>query len=172
MSDFNLFPAAQTVGTFRGFHEGGLEFHADLILPYRNEFQTVPIHGQFMLVQLETPQEAVLARITAFSTEGRLTSSAGEDFNIRAMREGRATPDDLREDYLRYKVNIRVLGVVRQEGGGPPSFVASHRRLPHVGSLVAFPSGEVLRALAGHLGEGAPIGNFALGEFIYGNPNE
>ena len=172
MADFNLFPAGQTVGTFRGFHEGGLEFHADLVLPYRNEFQTVPMHGQFLLVQLETPEEAVFGRITSFSAEGRLTSSAGEDFNIRAMREGRPIPDDLREDYLRYKVNIRVLGVVRQEGNGMPTFVASHRRLPHVGSLVAFPSGDVLRALAGHHGEGAAIGNFALGEFIYGNRDE
>src|SRR5919206_5088216 len=123
-----LFPKDQIVGVFKGFREGGLEFHADLVLPYRNEFQNLPMHGQFLLVQLETPNEAVLGRITAFSAEGRLTSSAGEDFNIRAMREGRSIPDDLREDYLRYRVNIRVLGVVRRAADGPPTFVASHRR--------------------------------------------
>jgi len=166
--NFELFPPKQIVGTFRGFREGGLEFHADLVLPYRNEFQSVPMHGQFLLVQLETPDEAVLGRITAVSADGRLTSAAGEDFNIRAMRDGRVVPDDLREDYLRYRVNIRVLGVLRGNGAAPPTFVASHRRLPHLGSLVAFPSGDVMGALAGHHGDGADIGYFALGEYIYG----
>jgi hypothetical protein len=93
---------------FRGFCEGGLEFHADLVLPYRSDFQSTPMHGQFVLVQLETPEEAVLGRITAFSSEGKLSSGAGEEFNIRAVREDRQVPENLREDYLKYRVNIRV----------------------------------------------------------------
>jgi uncharacterized protein len=172
MSLFELFPPRQTVGTFRGYREGGLEFHAELLLPYRSEFHSVPMHGQFVLVQLETPQEAVLGRIASFSAEGRLTSPSGEDFNIRAMREGRQIPDDLREDYLRYRINIRVLGVLRSDGANRPTFIASHRRLPHVGSVVAFPSGEVQRSLAGHHEAGAEIGYFALGEYIYGNESD
>src|SRR5213079_3437810 len=80
-----LFPREQVVGVFKGFREGGLEFHADLVLPYKNEFQNIPMHGQFLLVQLETPDEAVLGRITAFSSEGKLASGAGEEFNIRAV---------------------------------------------------------------------------------------
>jgi hypothetical protein len=39
--------------------------------------------------------------------------------------------------------------------------------LPHVGSPVAFPSGDVLREIAGHNIAGAAIGHFALGEYIY-----
>src|SRR5947208_14684842 len=74
-----LFPKDQVVGVFKGFREGGLEFHADLVLPYRNEFQNIPMHGQFLLVQLETPNEGVLGRITAFSSEGKLSSGAGEE---------------------------------------------------------------------------------------------
>ncbi len=85
-----LFPRDQVAGVFKGFREGGLEFHADLVLPYRNEFQNIPMHGQFLLVQLETPNEAVLGRIAAFSSEGKLASGAGEEFNIRAVREDRA----------------------------------------------------------------------------------
>jgi hypothetical protein len=166
VSDFELFPRHQIVGIFLGFQEGGLEFHADLVLPYRHEFQSVPMHGQFLLVQLETPNEAVLGRIASFSSEGKLASGYGEEFNIRALRENRAIPDDLREDYLKYRVNIRVLGVLRKVGDGL-SFVASHRRLPHVGSPVAFPSPDVLREIVGHNGEGAEIGHFALGEYIY-----
>jgi hypothetical protein len=87
MGVIDLFPRDRIVGVFRGFREGGLEFHADLVLPYRNEFQSVPMHGQFLLVQLETPEEAVLGRIASFSSSGRLAAGSGEEFNIRAMRE-------------------------------------------------------------------------------------
>jgi hypothetical protein len=162
-----LFPRQQTIGVFRGFKEGGLEFHADLVLPYRNEFHSLPMHGQFILVQLETPQEAVLGRISSFSSEGKLATGAGEEFNIRAVREDRPVPEDLREQYLKYRVNIRVLGVVRNNAAGSLTFIASHRRLPHVGSRVAFPSDAVLREIAGHNIDGGEIGHFALGEYIY-----
>jgi uncharacterized protein len=170
MPKTQLFPKEQVVGVFRGFQQGGLEFHADLVLPYRNEFQNIPMHGQFLLVQLETPDEAVLGRITSFSSEGKLSFGSGEEFNIRAVREGRPIPEDLREQYLKYRVNIRVLGVIRRNGKGL-TFVPSHRRLPHVGSQVAFPSGEVLREIAGHNIEGAPIGHLAFGEYIYAAGN-
>ena len=167
MPKAELFPPEQIIGVFRGFREGGMEFHADLALPYRQEFQSIPMHGQFLLVQLETPDEAVLGRIASLSSEGRLSSSSGEEFNIRAVREGRPVPEDIREQYLRYRVNIRVLGVLRSTDEGL-NFVASHRRLPHVGSPVAFPSGEVLREIAGHNVDGATIGHYALGEYFYG----
>src|SRR5579875_1422274 len=143
MDDIQLFTKEEIVGIFRGFQQGGLEFHADLVLPYRNEFQNIPMHGQFVLVQLETPDEAVLGRIASFSSEGKLASGYGEEFNIRALRENRAIPDDLREEYLKYRVNIRVLGVLRKVTAEKIQFVASHRRLPHVGSPVAFPSGDI-----------------------------
>lgn len=161
-----LFSRNDVVGIFRGFREGGLEFHADVVLPYRSDFQRIPMHGQHILVQLETPDEAVLGRITSFSSQGKLSSGSGEEFNIRAVREDRTVPEDLREQYLRYSVNIRVLGVVRRTGS-KVQFVASHRRLPHVGSPVAFPSGPVLQEIAGHNTDGAPIGLYALGEYAY-----
>ncbi|MGH8549371.1 MAG: hypothetical protein ACRERU_12395 [Methylococcales bacterium] len=111
------------------------------------------MHGQFLLVQLETPDEAVLGRITSFSSEGKLSFGSGEEFNIRAVREDRPIPEDLREQYLKYRVNIRVLGVLRKNGKGL-TFVPSHRRLPYVGSQVAFPSGDVLRAVFGSISDG------------------
>lgn len=101
-----LFPKNKVVGIFRGFQQGGLEFHADLVLPYRNDFQNLPMHGQFLLIQLENPNEAVLGRIAAFSAEGKLAYGEGEEFNIRAMLEDLEIPEDVREQYLRYRVNI------------------------------------------------------------------
>jgi hypothetical protein len=166
MTEIQLFPKEQVVGIFRGFQQGGMEFHADLVLPYRNDFQNIPMHGQFLLVQLETPDEAVLGRIASFSSEGKLSFGSGEEFNIRAVREERPIPEDLREQYLKYRVNIRVLGVLRRNGKGL-TFVPSHRRLPHVGSKVAFPNKGVLREIAGHHIDGAPIGHLAFGEYIY-----
>ena len=170
MAEIQLFPREQVVGIFRGFQQGGMEFHADLVLPYRNEFQNIPMHGQFLLVQLETPDEAVLGRIASFSSEGKLSFGSGEEFNIRAVREERPIPEDLREQYLKYRVNIRVLGVLRRSGTGL-TFVPSHRRLPHVGSKVAFPANDVLREIAGHNIDGAPIGHLAFGEYIYAAGN-
>ncbi len=170
MPELQLFPRDEIAGVFRGFQQGGLEFHADLVLPYRNEFQNVPMHGQFLLVQLETPDEAVLGRIASFSSEGKLSYGSGEEFNIRAVREEREIPEDLREQYLKYRVNIRVLGVLRKHGD-ELTFVPSHRRLPHVGSKVAFPSSGVLREIAGHNIDGAEIGHLAFGEYIYAGGN-
>ena len=164
MNNTPLFP--QVSGIFRGFSEGGLEFHADIVLPYKNEFQSIPMHGQFLLVQLANEDEAVLGRITSFYSDGKLTREHGEDFSLRAMGEDREIPEDLREQYVKYRVNIRVPGVIRHSNG-KFVFVASHRRLPHVGSKVAFPSNEILREIAGHNIKGADLGFFALGEFVY-----
>lgn len=161
-----LFPKNEVAGIFRGFSEGGLEFHADIVLPYDNDFQNTPMHGQFLIVQLETEDEAVLGRITSISSEGRLTSSAGEDYAIRAVEEDRPVAENLREQYLKYRVDIRVLGVIRVVEE-KVEFAASHRRLPHVGSKVAFLHDDLLKEVAGHNVDGADIGHLAMGEFVY-----
>ncbi|HVX49348.1 MAG TPA: DUF87 domain-containing protein [Chitinophagaceae bacterium] len=167
-----LFPKDSEIGVFKGFSEGGLEFHADIILKYHNNFQNIPMHGQFLIVGLEGDDEAVLGRITEIAAQGKLSGSTGEDYGIRAMTEGRTVPEDLREQYLKYRIDIRVLGVLRV-ANDRLIFAASHRRLPHVGSKVAFLSDELLKEIAGHNikndngTEAAEFGFFALGEFIY-----
>jgi hypothetical protein len=45
-----------------------------------------------------------MGRITSFSSEGKLSFGSGEEFNIRAVREDRAIPEDLREQYLKYRI--------------------------------------------------------------------
>lgn len=161
-----LFPRERVAGIFRGFSEGGLEFHADLVLPYRPELQASPMHGQFVVVALESDDEGVLGRITSVSAQGRLASGPGEDYSLRAVQDDRRVPEDLREQYLKYQVEIRVLGVVRIVNGRLV-YAASHRRLPHVGSKVAFLNDDLVCEVAGANAEGAEIGYFALGEFIY-----
>ena len=97
-----LFDPGNVVGVFRGFSDSGMEFHADLVLPYREELQSIPMHGQFVLVQLTREDEAVLGRITSVAAEGRLVSPIGEDYAIRAVRDDRPIPDELRDQYLKY----------------------------------------------------------------------
>lgn len=165
----SLFDRDKVVGTFRGFSESGMEFHADLVLPHHDDFQTIAMHGQFALVQLEHEREAILGRITTIASQGRLVSPIGEDYATRAVRDQRPIPDELRERYLKYKVDIRILGVLRQEGD-KHIFVPSHRRLPHVGAQVALLSDELLAEVtnANDTGDGAvPIGFLAYGEFVY-----
>lgn len=167
-----LFPEDKIVGIFKGFSEGGLEFHADIILKYNNIFQNIPMHGQFLIVELEGASEGVLGRITSVAAQGRLSGTAGEDYGIRAVTEGREVSEDLRESYLKYKVDIRVLGVLRVSNN-KMDFAPSHRRLPHVGSKVAFLSDELLKEIAGHNltdENGQPASEFgylAYGEFVY-----
>jgi uncharacterized protein len=161
-----LFPHGHAVGMFRGASGSGLEFHADLTLPYQDDFHSLPMHGQFVLVELASPDEAVLGRVTAVAAQGRLTSASGEEYGLRALAEGREIPEDLRRQYLRYRLDVRLLGVLRLDGE-VLVFAPSHRRLPHVGARVAFLPDEVLRQVAGGNTEGAELGFFALGEFVY-----
>jgi hypothetical protein len=165
----NIFPKHKKVGVFRGYREGGLEFHADLLIPYKPNLQNTPMHGQFLLVQLESEDEAVLGRITSMRAEGQLARESGERYSMRAMSEDRLVAEHLREDFLQYRIDIRVLGVIRVDGS-EVVFAPSHRRLPHVGSHVAFPSDELLErivALCNQNPLGAELGFFALGEYIY-----
>jgi uncharacterized protein len=114
----------------------------------------------------------VLGRITSVAAEGRLVSPIGEDYAIRAMRDDRPIPDELRDQYLKYRVDIRVLGLERL-AGDKLIFVPSHRRLPHVGAKVALCSPEILREVANASGadaidtSSAEIGFLAFGEFVY-----
>lgn len=169
-----LFEKDRRIGIFRGFSHGGLEFHADLSLPYRRDFKEIPVHGQFLLIQLAGPDEAVLGRITNFSSQGLFSGGSGDDFALRALADDRPVPENIREQYLKYRVDLRVLGLLRLERGRL-IFVASHRRLPPVGAPVAFLPDPVLRWVVGDGpgdAEGAPLGHFALGEFIHAAGDE
>ena len=154
------------VGVFKGFTESNLEFHADLVLPYQSKFSNIPIRGQFILIQLDNEDEALLGRISSVSSDGKLSHGAGEEYNLRAVKEGRPIPEDIREQYVKYRVDVRVLGNIKKVRD-EVTFAPSHRRLPHVGSCVAFPSDDLLKEIVGSNQSGASIGHFSLGEYIY-----
>lgn len=171
----NLFERDRFMGTFAGLSERDKEFHAQVVVPYKTVPARVPLHGQFILVQLESDDEAILGRITTVASEGKLTSSDGDDYVTRAALEDREVPDDLRARYLKYRIDIRNLGIIRSDGK-KLRFSPSHRRMPHVGSKVALLSEEVLKfvvqATTDEDETPAEIGFLTFGEYVYGQGDE
>lgn len=168
-----LFPAEHVVGAFRGASGGGgggLEFHAQLTLHHRDGFTAEPMHGRFVVVELADEREAVLGRIASVASAalGRGAVARGNGLRMDFAHEELgelATLDERREHGLVYRVDVRMLGVLRYEGE-ELLFAPSHRRVPRVGARVAFLTDELLRKVAGGT-RGTQIGHYALGEFVY-----
>ena len=95
-----LFDRNHVVGVFRGFSHGGMEFHADLVLPYREDFQSVPMHGTFVLVQLEHEREAVFGRTRRWPAKGGWSAQLA-----RTMRFGRSETPGQR-DHASFKRDV------------------------------------------------------------------
>ena len=159
-----LFPEANIIGSFKGFAERGMEFAAELVVPYSKEEIDQPQLGNFILVELSTLKQASLGRITKILPSGMLASAEGENYIERMRMRKSEIPKDLKERMLKYRVQIKLLGVLRDN---PFGFMPSQRRLPHLGARVAWPSNEVLMELCKLGGGETDIGHFALGEFIY-----
>lgn len=162
----SLFAQSQTVGTFKGFNERGLEFAAEIVAPYDASMLDRPQLGQFLLIELGSPEEASLGRITRFVPSGLLASGEGEDYVNTMQRRQQAVPEDLKQSRLKYRVQVKLLGAVRLHGDGV-IYIPSQRRLPHLGARVALPSPAVLQELC-RLSRGETIlGDYVLGEFVY-----
>lgn len=162
-----LFANSQVFGTFKGFAERGLEFAAEIVTPYDASMLDRPQLGQFLLIELGSQEEAALGRITRFVPAGLLAGPEGEDYVNTMQRRQHAVPEDLKRQRLKYRVQVKLLGAVRADHG-IVRYVPSQRRLPHLGARVALPSGEVLQALC-RLSRGTTdLGDYVLGEFVYG----
>lgn len=162
-----LFDVNKAAGFFMGLEEGGLSFGAEITLTYNADYQSLPMIGVYVIIELGRSDEAILGRITAVSSHGRLASSAGEDIGARSVEQRREMPEDIKKQFLRYRCSVRLLGLLREQPNGDILFTPSHRRLPHMGAKVLFADDRVLRSAAGALRPGEPIGFLAYGEFIY-----
>lgn len=161
-----LFANSELMGTFKGFNEKGLEFAAEIVAPYHSAMLDRPQLGQFLLVELGSSEEAALGRITRFVPAGLLASAEGEDYVNTMQRRQQQVPEDLKEQRLKYRVQVKLLGAVKLIDG-KVAYVPSQRRLPHLGAKVALPSAEVLGAIC-RLSQGTTaLGHFVLGEFVY-----
>jgi len=161
-----LFADSQVFGTFKGFNEKGLEFAAEIVAPYNASMLDRPQLGQFLLVELGTQEEAALGRITRFVPAGLLAGPEGEDYVNTMQRRQQQVPEDLKQQRLKYRVQIKLLGAVRVDAGGVV-YVPSQRRLPHLGARVALPSGAVLQELCRLSLGTTDLGDYVLGEFVF-----
>lgn len=165
-----LFAKSQVMGTFKGFNEKGLEFAAEIIVPYDSSMLERPQLGQFLLIQLESEEEASLGRITKYVPSGILASAEGEDYINTMQSRGQAVPEDLKKQKLKYRVQVKLLGavkIVKRDGKEDIVFVPSQRRLPHLGAKVALPSDEVLKKICSLSQGQTDLGDYVLGEFVY-----
>ena len=168
-----LFEPDRLIGMFKGFTEEGLEFRAEIVSPYQPSEDLAPRIGQFLLVELGSPDEAALGRITRFFPVGVLAGQEGDEYLAEMHRSHTEVPAQLKERRLRYNVKVRLLGGLRVDygaDGGRPRFVPTVRKLPHLGARVGLPGDEVLAFLC-NLGAqtktAQTIGHFSLGEIIY-----
>ena len=161
-----LFSDSKVLGVFMGFQEKGLEFAADIIAPYDTSMLEKPQLGQFILIELSSIEEASLGRIVKYIPTGLLTSSEGEDYITSMQRRQRDVDEELKQQRLKYRVSIKLLGAVRVDGD-EIIYVPSQRRFPHLGAKVAFPSEKVLQKICELSGGNTRLGDYVLGEFVF-----
>lgn len=168
-----LFEPNRLIGMFKGFTEEGLEFRAEIVSPYQASEDLAPRIGQFLLVELGSPDEAAIGRITRFFPVGVLAGQEGDEYLAEVQRSRIEVPEQLKERRLRYNVKVRLLGGLRLDYGAEkqrPKFVPTVRKLPHLGARVALPGDQILAFLC-NLGAQTPnaqtIGHYSLGEIIY-----
>lgn len=166
-----LFARSNVFGTFKGFSERGLEFAADIVAPYDATMLERPQLGQFLLIELGSKDEASLGRITKFVPSGLLATAEGEDYINTMQSRQQDVPEDLKKQKLKYKVQIKLLGAVKNLEN-KIVFVPSQRRLPHLGAMVALPSEDVLKELCTLSGGNTDLGDYVLGEFIYSGKDD
>src|SRR2546425_12742943 len=92
------------IGVFKGFIESGLEFKADLVVPYQSEF--TPLLGSFLVVEVSR-QRYLLGRITRFHPVGLMAGAEGEDYPARAIKAGGSLAGGLKREAQRYKEERR-----------------------------------------------------------------
>src|SRR5437867_12830409 len=130
------------IGVFKGFIESGLEFKADLVVPYQSEF--TPLLGSFLVVEV-SKQRYLLGRITRFHPVGLMAGAEAEDYLARMTKAGRSVPEDLKEAKLRYNVNVKLLGGLALGGKGDPKYEPSTRHRHQTGARHGIPADDALR---------------------------
>ena len=156
------------IGMFKGFIESGLEFKAEIVVPYHTEF--TPLLGSFLVVEI-SKENYLLGRITKFHPVGLMVGSDAEDYLAQMTRAGRSLPEDVKEAKLRYNVNVKLLGGLALDGKGRISYEPSMRRLPHLGAAVGIPTEDTIRIVCA-LGinpkeKTAVLGRLAFGSVVF-----
>ena len=167
MPDFQLH-TDKPIGSFMGAAERDFGFAADIVIPYENDDLDQPQLGQFLLVWL-SGDDYTLGRITRFTPAGMLATPEGEDYMTRMGRDNNDIPTDLKKAKIKYRINLKLLGAIkRADNDAGFIYAPSQRRLPHLGAQVYWLHTDLRREICKYAApQGAELGYFALGEFVY-----
>ena len=94
------------------------------------------------MVELRSPDEAALGRITQFFPVTVLAGREGDEYLAQMHRSHTDVPAQLKERQLRYNVKVRLLGGLGMDHRTDHPhlrFVPAVRKLPHLGARVAMP---------------------------------
>ncbi len=158
---YNLPP----VGVFWGFYEKEYQYLADIGLELNESHHKAPLIGTFILIDLEDAFTALLARVILLEPVQKAGYKSGLCGGFSEIQ---------------YVAKVRILGVLKDrnqaslpEGKPDVIFIASHRRMPALGTLARFAGPEVLKAITEiPSNTKMKIGYLGFGEYLHENTKQ
>jgi len=145
------------IGVFIGLESASYEYLANIIAPYRSDFN-IDI-GSFLLI--ENGQDQLVARVMEYVPFGELMSFMGQKWLSDVALEADKIGQDIKNRKIRYQIRIKVLGTLSQAG-----FNAGLKTIPHITSRVSNPDTnkikEIINMASISQSQGIEIGSYFL----------
>lgn len=163
----------ERLGIFSGFGDSRHEIQSTVLIPYHQS--RMPLQGAFLIVgmdDLHGRPSGILGRVTRAMPIGDLFTPAGEDYLVDLVRLQHEVPEEVKQGRLRYRINLRLLGQMSEDGTGGFVYTPAIRQVPHVGASVGFPTDDVTRFIARGCANstddpGPVIGHLAVGDLAF-----
>jgi len=150
------------IGVFIGLEAASYEYVADIIAPYQLDF-SIDI-GSFLLI--EGTSELLVARVMQYVPRGEFTSFMGEKWLSDVALEGDVIGPDIKKRKISYRVRIKILGALTQNGDFKPGLL----RIPHITSRVYKPNvnqvEQIVNKALKEQEKGIEVGTYALDDSI------
>lgn len=150
------------IGVFIGLEAASYEYIADIIAPYQMDF-SIDI-GSFLLIE-GTP-ELLVARVMQYVPRGEFTSFMGEKWLSDVALEGDVIGPDIKKRKISYRVRIKILGALAEDGEFKPGLL----RIPHITSRVYKPTisqvEQIVNKALKEQEKGFEVGTYALDNSI------
>jgi PBP1b-binding outer membrane lipoprotein LpoB len=157
-----MIEAESVIGVFIGLEAASYEYVADIIAPYQLDF-SIDI-GSFLLI--EGTSELLVARVMQYVPRGEFTSFMGEKWLSDVALEGDVIGPDIKKRKISYRVRIKILGALTQNGDFKPGLL----RIPHITSRVCKPNvsqvEQIVNKALKEQERGIEVGTYALDDSI------
>jgi len=150
------------IGVFIGLEAATYEYVADIIAPYQLDF-SIDI-GSFLLI--EGTSEFLVSRVMQYVPRGEFTSFMGEKWLSDVALEGDVIGPDIKKRKISYRVRIKILGALAENGEFKPGLL----RIPHITSRVYKPTKnqveQIVNKALKEQEKGVEIGAYTLDDSI------